>query len=90
MLWGEVRIVSDGRTPVWRVPRTDVLANVTAENVRSQAAPLRFRNLAAKLDGEIGDAQARVDRVTAAGGNDSLGRTGIDTAAAGSTPVRRR
>src|SRR5215469_8301938 len=74
------------------VPRTNVLADIATEDVRSHRRPLGFRDRPAKFDGEIRNAEARVDRISALGGrrNDRTGWAGIYTTRAGTAAIRRR
>src|ERR1035438_911550 len=72
------------------VPWAHVLADVAAEDVAAVAGAPVFGNPAAQLNRQIRDAQARIDRVTAAKWHDGLGGTGIDAAAASAAAIGRR
>src|SRR5712692_3486311 len=80
----EFFVLSCGRAAV---PGTNVLANVAAEHVAAYGLAQLAGNRAAQLDGEIGDATARIHDV---GFYKSLRGTRVDTAAAGSAQIWRR
>ena len=69
------------------VPRTHELAVVASEDAVADQRAQGRRDSAVQLDGEIRDAQARVELV---GGDDRPGRACVDAGAAGSAVVRRR
>src|SRR5213075_953260 len=73
----EVRL---GRLLRKSVPRADDLAIVAAVDAVADEWAQLFRNRALVLDGEVGDATARIERV---GAGDCLCRTDVDAAAAG-------
>lgn len=76
-----VFFTTDRSTPV---PGTDLLADVTTEDLPSYRLAKLFRNTAFLFDGEIGDT-ARSIHLTRS--NESLRGTGVDTARAASATV---
>ncbi len=74
------------------VPRAHILADVAPEDVRPHGGAFPFRNAAAQFDGEVRDAQARIEGVSRAsfGRHDGLRGTCVDAARARAAAVRRR
>src|SRR5205085_7858908 len=70
-----------------RVPRTHVLADVAAEEPLPDGLATRVIDVAAMLDGEVGDAAARVEHVRR---RERLRRTRVETRGARAAATRQR
>src|SRR5713101_5397251 len=77
----ETRHLSHGSLAI---PRTNVLANVTAENVTPNAAAKFFRDHTAVFDREVGDAPAGVHYVRLRKG---CGWAGVETTGTGAAQI---
>src|ERR1017187_1471604 len=88
---GEGRFPSRGRAAV---PRTHILADIAAKNVASDGGPRLFGRRAAQLDGEVRNAQPRIERPRGAlhqsCGHDGLRRARLDAERTRAATVRWR
>jgi len=82
----EMGIFGGGRASV---PGTDILADVTAEDVPSQPGPAIGWDFPAQLDRQIRDAEPRVDGVSAGSRNDGVRRARFDAARASPAAIGR-
>src|SRR2546425_7409299 len=87
MLRRESRLVRDG-TP--SVPRAHILTDVTAEYMVSDFRAMRSGKTTAELDGEIRNAESRVQSVDRTVGHERRGRAGVNAARACAAAVGRR